>query len=112
MINESENHSKYSEQKHGQMNNLYKKSKSNGDKESLKTKSMQINNPRPPKYRESISKGEKRVSYEDINLQKKDLLNVNKSVIINTNNTVDRTKQFEKQMFSRKVNKFQITFFN
>ena len=42
------------------------------------------------------------MSYEDINLQKKDLLNVNKSVIINTNNTVDRAKQFEKQMEARK----------
>jgi hypothetical protein len=53
--------------------------------------------------RESVSKGENRVyNDETINIHKTDISGTNKSVNMDTKNTLDRARVYEKQMEDRK----------
>ena len=105
-INDSVNNSKYFDQKQINLNNIVRSSKSVSEKIRENTKNLQNNYGRPPIYRESISKGEVRNNKELINLHKNDLMNVNKSVIINPiKSTEDRAKMFDR---NREENKNKV----
>jgi len=93
------NNSEYSDKKPTQTNNL-RSSKSVNDKLASKTNS---NKPKPPVNRDSVSKGENRVNNDEmINIHKTDISGANRSVNLDTKNTLDRARVYEKQMEDRK----------
>lgn len=79
--------------------NVLRSSKSVSEK--IATKSTN-NKAKPPVNRESISKGENRINNETINIHKTDISNANKSVNVETKNTLDRARDYEKQLEDRK----------
>jgi len=61
------------------------------------------NKPKPPVNRDSVSKGENRVNNDEmINIHKTDISGANRSVNLDTKNTLDRARVYEKQMEDRK----------
>lgn len=101
-IHDSITNSSHSENKINKQNNALRSSKSVTDKIIQNAKEIQSYS-KPPKYRESVSKGEKRVISEDMaNVHKNDLMSINKSMVIDNKDIINRAKVYEKQLEDRK----------